>query len=175
MKQEKSYLSANLIDGIDRHGAFVILNYKEVKANDMNQFRRSVAASGGDVVVMNKRILMKACAIKNIDVAADQLPGHIGVVLGGTDPIETTKIAFKFCSENDKKVNVLCGMFEGKVYNGQDVKMLSELPSKDEMRAQLLGTFEAPMAQTLAVMEALLSSVVYCLDNKCKGQESTEA
>lgn len=175
MKHEKSYLTGNLLEGFDRHGAFVILNYKEISANDMNQFRRNVASSGGDVVVMNKRILLKACASKNIDVTIDQLPGHIGVVLGGTDPFETTKIAFKFCSANDKKVNVLCGMFEGKVYNAQDVETLSKLPSKDEMRAQLLGTLEAPMAQTLAVMEALLSSVVYCLDNKSKGQEASEA
>lgn len=175
MKQEKSYLTGNLLESIDRHGSFVMLNYTEITANSMNQFRREVAASGGDVVVMSKRILLKACETKNINVTIDQLPGHIGVVMGGADPFHTTKIAFKFCNDNEKKVNILCGLFEGKVYNGQDVKTLSELPSKDEMRAQLLGTFEAPMAQTLAVMEALLSSVVYCLDNKSKGQEATEA
>ena len=31
--------------------------------------------------------------------------------------------------------------------------------------------FEAPMAQTLAVMEALLASVVYCLDNKSQSKK----
>jgi large subunit ribosomal protein L10 len=31
-----------------------------------------------------------------------------------------------------------------------------------------LAVLEAPLSQTLAVMEALLSSVVYCLDNKAK-------
>ena len=41
-------------------------------------------------------------------------------------------------------------------YNGADVKTLSELPSKDEMRAQLLATLEAPLSQTLSVMEALI-------------------
>ena len=45
---------------------------------------------------------------------------------------------------------------------------LSLTASKDEMRAQFLGLLEAPLAQTLAVMDAVLSSVVYCLDNKSK-------
>jgi large subunit ribosomal protein L10 len=36
------------------------------------------------------------------------------------------------------------------------------------MRAQFLGLLEAVPAQTLGVMDALLTSVVYCLDNKSK-------
>ena len=35
-------------------------------------------------------------------------------------------------------------------------KQISKLPGKDEMRAQFLGLLEAPMAQTLAVMEAVI-------------------
>jgi large subunit ribosomal protein L10 len=62
------------------------------------------------------------------------------------------------------------------MYNAADVEIMSQLPSKDVMRAQFLGLLEAPMAQTLAVMEALISSVVYCLDNKIEldgqGKES---
>ena len=41
-----------------------------------------------------------------------------------------------------------------------------KLPAKDEMRAQLLGLFEAPMSQTLSTMESLLTSVMHCLENK---------
>ena len=54
----------------------------------------------------------------------------------------------------------------------EDVKAISELPSQDEMRAQFVGLLEAPMTQTLSVMQALLTSIMYCLENKAKaGQE----
>lgn len=173
MNEDKKYLTATVEQEIAQHGAFVMINYKKVTANRMNQFRREVGSIGGNVIMMKKTILQKACAAKQLDIGLDTLPGHVGIVFGGTDPIETTKLVFKFCKDNDKQVNVLCGYLEQKVYSGQDVEALSKLPGKDEMRAQLLATFEAPMAQTLAVMEALLSSVVYCLDNKCKGQEES--
>lgn len=174
MREDKKYLTNTIDAGIAHHGTFVMMNYKGITANKMNQFRREVATLGGDVIMMKKRILLKACADKGIDLGLKDLPGHISVVFGGNDPFETTKLVFKFRQESDKQVNVLCGQFEGKLYNGTDVETLSKLPSKDEMRAQFLATLEAPMAQTLAVMEALLSSVVYCLDNKSKeGQEGS--
>lgn len=173
MNEDKKYITATVEHEIAQHGAFVMINYKQVTANRMNKFRRTVGAAGGNVVMMKKTLLQKACADKQIDIALDKLPGHIGVVFGGNDPIETTKLVFQFCKENDKQVNVLCGYLESKLYSGQDVEALSKLPGKNEMRAQFLATLEAPMSQTLAVMEALLSSVVYCLDNKCKGQEES--
>lgn len=171
MRQEKHYLLDDIKQLIDKHGNFVIMKYAGVPANTVNQFRRDVASAGGNVEMMRKRILVKAFAQSGINIDVDQLPGHISVVFGGSDPMETAKLVFKFRQETDKAVEVVGGRFEGKVFDGAQVETLSKLPSKDEMRAQLLATLEAPMAQTLAVFEALLSGVVYCLDNKSKQQD----
>lgn len=168
MRQEKQYLLDEITEPIAKHGTFVIMKYQGVPANKVNKFRRDVAAIGGDVKMMRKRILIKAAALAGITLNEKLLPGHVGLVFGGQDAIETTKLVFKFSQESDKGVQVIGGHIDGKLYDGKDVETLSKLPGKEEMRAQLLATFEAPMAQTLAVMEALLSSVVYCLDNKSK-------
>lgn len=168
MRNEKQYLVDEITVPISRHGSFVLVKYERVPANSVNQFRREVASIGGRVKMMRKSILVKACAKVGITLSEKELPGHIGIVFSGNDTIETTKLAFKFGQESGNALEVIGGHIDGKLYNGKDVEMLSKLPGKDEMRAQLLATFEAPMSQTLAVMEALLSSVVYCLDNKSK-------
>lgn len=170
MRREKQYLIDEIVQPLSHYKTFVVMKYAGVPANTVNQFRREVATLGGAVKMMRKRILMKACADVGINLNADDLPGHIGVVFGGPDSIETAKLVFKFRQDTEKAVDVVAGRIEGKLYNGKDVETLSKLPGKDELRAQLLATLEAPMSQTLAVMEALLSSVVYCLDNKCSGQ-----
>lgn len=172
MRQEKQYLQDAIVEPLERHPAFVIMSYAAVPANTLNQFRREIASRGGRVRMARKRILMKAFEKAGIELSLEQLPGHIGIVFSGEDPIDGIKAVSQFCTEaGGKNVSILAGRIEGKVYNGQDITALSKLPGKDEMRAQLLATLEAPMAQTLAVMEALLSSVVYCLDNKCKQEE----
>lgn len=169
MRQEKHFLLDEVKAQIDTNkGSFVIMQYVGLTANKANEFRREVRKNGGEVEVMRKRILKKAAGEAGIELDVKALPGHIGVVYIGDDAIEMTKCVIKFGQENNKMVQVIGGRFDGQLYNAADVEKLSQLPGRDGMRAELLGLFEAPMAQTLAVVEALLSSVVYCLDNKSK-------
>jgi large subunit ribosomal protein L10 len=172
MKQEKQLLLDEITGHIRKHQTFVIMRYQGLEANKANAFRREVSKLGGNIEVLRKRLLIKAAAAAGIQLNIEALPGHISLVLAGKDPIETTKAVFKFSQENDKNIEVIGGHFEGRLFNGEQVKAISMLPSKDEMRAQFLSTLEAPMAQTLAVMNAVLTSIVYCLDNKSK-QENT--
>jgi large subunit ribosomal protein L10 len=176
MRNEKQLLKQEIKDKIDRYNSFVIMQYSRLTANTANDFRREIGKMGGDVEIVRKRVLLKAAKDAGIELDLSSLEGHVGLVFLGQDPIETTKTVFKFSQDRDKVIQVLGGRFEGQLYGGEDVEKLSKLPSRDEMRAQFLGLLEAPMAQTLAVVEAVLASVVYCLDNKAKqeggGQES---
>jgi len=167
MRQEKHFL----LDEAKLHvnkGSFVVMQYVGLTANKATELRREVRKNGGSIEVMRKRILKKAAADSGVELDIAALPGHIGVVCTDNDPIEMVKFVIKFGQENNKMVQVIGGRFDGQLYNAAEVERLSKLPNLDGMRAELLGLFEAPMAQTLAVIEALLSSVVYCLDNKCK-------
>lgn len=166
MSSEKQLLLNEVKDQIGQYGSFVIMRYK-LTANQANDLRGQVAKIGGNVEVVRKSLLVKAAGEMGVTLQIADLPGHIGLVFAGNDPIETAKVVFKF-GQDTKALEVIGGRFDGQLYSGADVETLSKLPGKDEMRAQLLSVLEAPMSQTLAVMEAVLTSVVYCLDNKCK-------
>lgn len=168
MRQDKHLLLDEIKDQIEKYDSFVVMRYLKLSANKANHFRREVRKLGGDVGVMRKRVLIKAADNAGVSLDVKALPGHIGLVYAMKDPIELTKFVMQFGEDNDKSIEVIGGRIDGQLYNAVQVNALSKLPGKNEMRAQLLGTLEAPMAQTLAVMEALLSSVVYCLDNKAK-------
>lgn len=174
MRAEKELLKQEIKDKLTRFPSFVIMQYAKLSANAANDFRREVGRFGGDVEMVRKRVLLKAAEDAGVELDSSSLDGHIGIVFLGADPIEMTKMVFKFSQDREKVIQILGGRFDGQLYAGPDVERLSTLPGKDEMRAQLLSTFEAPLSQTLAVMEAILASIPYCLDNKGK-QESGEA
>lgn len=174
MRQDKQLLLDEIKDEIEKYDSFVVMRYLKLNANKANQFRREVRKLGGDVGVMRKRVLIKAASNAGISLDVKALPGHIGLVYAMKDPLEMTKFVVQFGDDNDKSIEVIGGRIDGQLYNAADVNALSKLPGKNEMRAQLLATLEAPMAQTLAVMEALLSSVVYCLDNKVKADSNVD-
>lgn len=175
MKAEKELLKQEIKDKFDRFDSFVIMQYFSLNANTANDFRRLIGKAGGDVEMVRKRVLLKAAEDAGIQLDLSSLPGHIGVVFLGEDPIESTKTVIKFSQDREKVIQLLGGRFEGQLYTGPEVERLSTLPGKDEMRAQLLSVLEAPLSQTLAVIEALLASVPYCLDNKSKLEENPES
>jgi large subunit ribosomal protein L10 len=171
MKQEKQLLLDEIKREIQQFPSFLVTQYAKLPAIKANEFRREMAKIGVSFEVVRKRVLVKAAENIGVKVSLDTLPGHIGLILAKNDPVEAAKAVLQYSKSNDDCFQLLGGRVEGHMINAADMKRLSELPSKKEMQAQLLGLFEAPMSQTLAVIEALLSSVVYCLDNKSKETE----
>jgi len=171
MREEKQLLLDEIKGYIEDNSTFLVMNYAGLNAGLTHSFRSDIHKSGGFVEIVRKRVFVKAAIDAGVPFEVDQLPGHIGLVFAGEDPLEAAKITFKFQNDNEKVINVLGARFDGEMYSADQIEQLSKLPGKQEMRAQLLSVFAAPMTQTLGVMQSLLTSVVYCLDNKAK-QES---
>ena len=66
------------------------------------------------------------------------------------------------------------GFVEGKAVSAQDVVALAKLPSKDVLRAMLLGTLQAPCTQLVGVMNQKVASLVYVL-SAVKDKKEQEA
>lgn len=168
MREEKQLLLDEIREKVVGSKAYLLTRYQKLNPNLASDLRMKLAKAGGGFAVMRKRMLMKAAEGEGVSLSREMLKGHVGVAFTLDDPIQFTKALYQFSKENEEVLEVLGGQFEGRLYSGAEVKLLSELPSLDEMRAQLLGLFEAPMAQTLSVMESLMTSVLYCLENKSK-------
>lgn len=166
MRAEKQLLLDEIKDKVEGSNALILLSYKNLSPNQAYELRQSILKTGGGMRVTSKRLLLKALGSAGIEITADSLSGHVAFVTVGQDAVESTKAVCTFKDNNKEMLEVLGGYFEGKVCSPSDVEEISSLPSKQEMRAQLLGVFEAPLAQTLGVIEALLTSVPYCLENK---------
>ncbi len=167
MRAEKTLLLQEIVDKIDGSKAMVIANYKQLNPNLASAFRMNIGKTGGSLEVVKKRLLVQAAKTMGISLDRDtMLKGHIAIVFADEDPVQTTKCVYQFCKENEEILSVLGGRFEGILCSAKDVELISKLPGRDEMRSQLLGLFEAPMSQTLSVIESLLCSVMFCLENK---------
>ena len=173
MRQEKQLLVDVIKDQIKSAPAFLIASYKGVNPNLASDFRNRIVETGGFFYVVGKRIFLKAAEESGSSIDRTILDGHLGVIYTGDDAVSTTKAVFQFGKENEGMLTVLGGHFEGNLCSSEDVKKISELPSKEVMRAEFLGLLEAPMSGTLAVIEAILSSIVYCIENKLQKEESS--
>lgn len=171
MRPEKELLLNEITAKIDSSPAFVLASYSKMSPNLAATFRSNIGKVGGRLKVVKKRVFLKAAEKSGFSLDRADLQGHVGVIFTPEDPVETAKYVYQFRKENKGTLEVLGGRFEGAICSAGDVELISKLPNQNEMRAQLLGLFEAPMSQTLAVVDALLTSVIYCLDNKAGESE----
>lgn len=171
MRKEKQLLLDEISEMMKRSSSLIITRYQKMNPNLFYDFRVRLNEAGGEFEVIRKRVLMKAAEKANVSLDYKTLQGHIGVVFSYEDPIRTTKELVKFSGENEETFEILLGQFDGKLCSAADVSMIADLPSLDVMRSQFLATLEAPMSQTLSAMESLLTSVVYCLENKCSSEQ----
>lgn len=166
MREEKQLLLDEIKEKIEGSKALILASYKNLNPDLSSNFRKHLAKTGGSFAAVKKRVLVKAGEVGGIHFDKNVLLGHVGVVFVKEDPVSTTKAFFDFSKGHENLFEVIGGHFEGRLCSAKDVKAIAELPSKDEMRAQFIATLEAPMSQTLAVMEALLTSIMHCLENK---------
>ncbi len=168
MRPEKQLLFEDIKARLVESKGFVLTRYHKMGPNLSAKFRGSLHLVGGDFEVVHKRIFVKVAAAVGHSIDRSSLDGHIGIVFANTDPLQITKSIFHFMKESEGVLDVVFAHLEGTFYSAEEVEYFSQLPSKEEMRGQFLHLLEAVPSQVLAVMEALLLSVSYCLDKKIK-------
>ena len=135
MRQEKQLLLDEIKDQIEGSDAFVVARYQKMNSLATSDFRNALHEAGASFEVVRKRVFLKAAESAGIDsFTPEMLEGSVGVVFANEDTVAAAKAVCTYQKESKGIVEVLCGYFDNKLVSDADVKTLSELPSKDEMR-----------------------------------------
>ena len=74
---------------------------------------------------------------------------------------------FEFAKSHEN-MKVSAGYLDGKVLSDKELKILSNLPSREVLIAQLLGTLQTPMVNLVSVLQAPMRDLVGVLDQIAK-------
>lgn len=142
-----------------------LLNYGGLSVTAFAALRAELRKAKSTVKVVKNAFLAKAAEAKGWKGLDDLLAGPTAAVTGSGDPAEVAKLIIAYLKKNDK-ASVKGARLESAALTAADVKVLSELPSKDMMRAMLLGTLLAPATSLVRVFTAPLTGVLYVLKAK---------
>jgi large subunit ribosomal protein L10 len=140
----------------------VFVGFDGLTVTDVTELRDKLYASGGRMRVMPKRLL--AIALKNAKIEFD--PGtHDGqmAVVWGTDVVTPAKIMYDFAKQKKDTLRLLAGVLEGNTLSLEQVTSLAQLPSREQLLAQLVGVLAGPMRGLVSVMSGVPRSLVYVL------------
>jgi large subunit ribosomal protein L10 len=161
MKQEeKEEIVAEVTEIARRSSGLFFTDFTGLTVDQVTELRREFRKSGIQYRVAKNTLIRKALeSIGGYDAVFDRLAGPTGVAFAFEDPIAPAKIIQKFSDKHNKLTLKIC-VIEKQVYDGSRLADLAKMPSRKEIIASLLGTFQAPVVAIPSLINSLLGDVV---------------
>ena len=151
-REEKSELVAELGEKLKAAKVAVLARYQGLTVTQTNRFRRELRSAGGECKVAKNTLAKRAIADTPYQASERWLDGQTALVFGYEDPIAVAKIVAKWAETETEKFWIKGGVFEGEVLEPKAVVALSKTPSKEALRATLLGVLQAPAQQLVRLL-----------------------
>jgi len=153
----------------DKMTAAVFLDFKGMTVENVTKLRSEFRKAGVNYKVC-KNTLVKH-ALKGASFTAmldDALVGMTGIAWSYEDPSAAAKVVKAFRKDPaGEKLLIKAGLIEGSVLDAKGVEdRLASMPGKDELRATLLATLQAPLQNFVALLAAPSQNFVYLLSAK---------
>ena len=165
---EKKALVAEIGATVAQAGAMVLAEYRSLEVGDITKLRAKARHAGVYLRVLKNTLARRAFASSGMTLPADYLVKSTAVSFAFTDPAATAK-ALTDATKGKEFVKVKGGFMSGQALNATQVKSLAEMPPLPVMRAQLLGTLQAPagkLVRTLAEPARGLAAVIKAYADK---------
>lgn len=157
MKRVGQIFRENLVDqikgGIDKNTAVFVLNYSNLASPTLSNLRKNLSETGAEVIVSKNSLARVALEDLKQNKLAERLVGQTAFVWSSTDSVAISKILVKFAKECET-FKVQGGLLEGRLLESDDIAKLSELPSREVLLANLLGTIQAPLTRLACALNA---------------------
>lgn len=163
-KQQKIDIVADLKDRINKSKSIVFADYKGLTMNQMSELRSKLREADAEFTVTKNNLLKLALNDSRLTINDERLfEGPIATLFAYDDEITPIKLLTKALKDNQIGP-VKGGIFEGEFMDEHQVIKLSNLPSKDELRAKIVGSLGSPLYGIVGVLQANLRNLVYALD-----------
>ncbi len=173
-RSEKQVLIGEVKQRFDRMTSAVFLDFKGLNVTTVTRLRDEFRKAGVEYRVVKNTLVRHAIKhhgwAKNLDAT---LTGMTGIAWSYEDPSAAAKVVKAFRKDNEK-LKIKAGLIEGQVLSPEGVEnQLATMPGKDELRAMLLATLQAPAQQFVQQLNAPLQNFAYLL--KAKEEAASKA
>ncbi|MDR1435467.1 MAG: 50S ribosomal protein L10 [Puniceicoccales bacterium] len=172
MRPEKKFLVQEVSEYLGKSDYVYFANFVGVTVAKISSLRKDLRDDGAECHVVKNSILKVALDGMGCAPLDEKcFEGHTAIITGGSDPSGVAKILFKFAKSNEEKMAIKGGVLSKNQFTIEEIRALSELPSLEVLRAQVLALFNTPAQQLVRVLNAVPQGVVNVLQAKLRRSE----
>ena len=160
-RAQKEQLVEDLGQIFESSGVVVVSHYEGLTVAEMQDLRARMREAGGSVRVAKNKLAKIALEGKACASIAKHLDG-MTVMTFSEDPVAAAKVTQGYAKDNEKLV-ILGGAMGDIDLDPAGVKAVSELPSREELIASIVGCIAAPASHIKGALGAPASTIARIL------------
>ena len=165
---KKEAVVAEIKEQLSSAKGAVFTSYKGLTVAQDTKLRREMREAGITYRVIKNTMTRIAANDLGLDGISEHLEGTTALAFSTEDPVAPAKVICAFMKKNKLEekgiLTIKVGLVEGKVISDKEVKALAALPSREQLIAKLLGSMNAPITNTVGVLQGVIRNAVYVLD-----------
>ena len=154
LESKKAIVDA-LADKIQGSTSVVFVDYKGITVAQDTELRNKFREAGVEYTVIKNTLTRFATNKVGYQEFDEVLNGTTSMACTSGDPIAPARIVSEFAKKNKNVLKIKGGIVEGQVQSIENLMAFGELPSKDALIAQVLGTFLAPISSLAFVLDQI--------------------
>ena len=153
---EKQAVVAELTEKLKSAASGVLVDYKGITVAEDTALRTECRKNEVDYAVVKNTLVRFAINSVGMEEMDGALNGTTSLAVSHEDPIAPMRVINKFAKQfNGSKFVIKAGFMDGKVLPLNEILAIAELPSKEVLQAQVLGTMLAPITSLAIVLKAI--------------------
>ncbi len=157
--EEKRKIVEELREKFVGSKAQILVDLCGLTVEEVTQIRKELKKAETELKVIKNTLAKIAAENTPVKAVEDLFRGPTAVAFAYGDPVETTKIIVKFVKEFEK-FDLKGGLIEGKPLTSEELERISQLPPKEVLMAQVVGTIKAPLHGFVGVLAANLRNLI---------------
>lgn len=152
---EKQAIVAALTEQLKNASSGVLVDYKGITVAEDTALRTELRQNEVQYGVVKNTLVRFALNNVGLEGLDDVLNGTTSLATSAGDPIAPMRVVNKYVKQLNDKFVIKGGFMDGKVISLEEIQALAELPSKEVLQAQVLGTMLAPITSLAIVLKAI--------------------
>ena len=164
ISQSNRDMVTHLEEKIEGAQGIFFTDFTGLSVAEMNVLRGKFFEAGDVEYVVAKNTLM-SIALKNKGFTGldDTLRGPTALAIGYKDPVVPAKLIADFARKY-KKPTFKGGLIDGEFYDEARIETLKNLPSREQLVAQIVGAVASPLSGIVGVLNETVRSFLGVLD-----------
>jgi len=161
--EEKQQVVQEIKQKLDAATLVICTDYRGMNVEQITELRNKLRVPGVEYKVLKNTMFRFALQESGYGDIASQITGPNAVVFSQEDPVGPAKTIFEFAKTN-KELEIKLGILQGQMIDADKIKDLAQLPPRDILLGQVVGTMQAPITSFVRVLNANLTGLVRALD-----------